>query len=208
MNKLLRFAAPFVLALGVMTGATAALAGPALPVAPPGQGDCSHGNTGKVCKPDPSTSGKDCDSHGKNSVGGVNEDHCLATASTTMTTTTTTKDKTITTHPTTNAVTPATTRAPTRGPGYSSTGSPTTTTGSAGVTTNAEPSTGNRSAQAPSADKADVPQSAAAEKSGGFLGHKAAGLLPYTGLPIWVVVLVGSAMLAAGWGVRRLTRGH
>jgi hypothetical protein len=42
---------------------------------PPGQDPCSHGATGKPCKPDPQPEhGKDCEKHGKN--GGVNEDHC------------------------------------------------------------------------------------------------------------------------------------
>jgi len=76
MKKLLWLSAPLVLALGVMTGGMTGLAASAAPPpAPPGQGDCSHGNTGKACKPDPSTNGKDCEQHGNNGVGGVNEDH-------------------------------------------------------------------------------------------------------------------------------------
>lgn len=42
---------------------------------PPGRDPCSHGATGKQCKPDPQPDrGKDCEKHGRN--GGVNEDHC------------------------------------------------------------------------------------------------------------------------------------
>lgn len=45
------------------------------PPAPPGKDPCSHGNTGKPCRPDPQPDrGKDCEKHGKE--GGVNEDHC------------------------------------------------------------------------------------------------------------------------------------
>lgn len=47
---------------------------------PPGQGPCSHGETGTQCKDDPSDNGKDCDEHGNN--GGVNEDHCQETDTT------------------------------------------------------------------------------------------------------------------------------
>jgi hypothetical protein len=206
MKKLLWLAAPFVLAVGVMTGGTAAFAASVSPVAPPGQGVCSHGNTGKVCKPDPSTSGRDCDSHGNNGVGGVNEDHCLRT--------------TITTHTTTSQTTSGTTKAPTEVPvDHSSTSSQTTTTGTAGAITGAESSNGNSSALAASGTKplaASVTkplaasiakpraQSAVAKEGGGLLGHKASGLLPFTGLPIWIVVLVGSATLTAGWAIRRL----
>lgn len=57
-----------VLTLG-LTGYTIANA------TPPGQDPCSHGATGKPCRPDPQpNNGKDCEKHGKN--GGVNEDHC------------------------------------------------------------------------------------------------------------------------------------
>lgn len=42
---------------------------------------CDHGATGKECRPDPSEHGKDCDVHGNH--GGVNEDHCETTTTTT-----------------------------------------------------------------------------------------------------------------------------
>ena len=48
------------------------------PPAPPGQGECEHGNAAKPCKEDPQPDkGKDCELHGNN--GGVNEDHCEGT---------------------------------------------------------------------------------------------------------------------------------
>jgi hypothetical protein len=57
------------------------------PPAPPGQGECEHGNSQKPCKDDPQpTHGKDCENHGNS--GGVNEDHCATTTTETTTTTT------------------------------------------------------------------------------------------------------------------------
>jgi hypothetical protein len=69
----------FVAGLTVSSLATAS--------SPPGQDPCSHGNSNKPCKTDPSTNGKDCDPHGN---GGINEDHCLGTTATTGTTPATT----------------------------------------------------------------------------------------------------------------------
>lgn len=46
------------------------------PSEPPGQGECSHGNSGASCVPDPSENGQDCLEHGNE--GGVNEDHCVS----------------------------------------------------------------------------------------------------------------------------------
>jgi hypothetical protein len=85
MKKFFWFAAPLVLALGVLAsgGTSVFAAGP--PGSPPGQEPCSHGNSGKDCRPDPSTNGKDCDAHGNNDVGGKNEDHCLGETPTTPT---------------------------------------------------------------------------------------------------------------------------
>lgn len=95
-----------VLALGV--GASFALAGNPHGT-PPGQGECSHGATGKECKPDPQPDhGKDCEKHGKN--GGVNEDHCKGETTTTPTTPTDTTPTTPTdTVPTTPTETTPTT---------------------------------------------------------------------------------------------------
>ena len=67
---------------------------------------CDHGATGKPCRPDPSSNGKDCLEHGNH--GGINEDHCLSTTSTSTTTTTlpTITTTTTTTTPTTPTTTP------------------------------------------------------------------------------------------------------
>ena len=100
--KKLRFKIVQVVAMvGFLTagiGVSVALAsnGNGPPSSPPGQGECEHGNSGKECKPDPQPEhGQDCEEHGPNQ-GGVNEDHCLSTTTTTTpstsTTTTTTPD--------------------------------------------------------------------------------------------------------------------
>lgn len=66
-------------------GVSVAVAGNGHGGTPPGQGECSHGNSNKPCKDDPNPEhGKDCEEHGK--YGGVNEDHCTPT--TTIPTTT------------------------------------------------------------------------------------------------------------------------
>jgi hypothetical protein len=45
------------------------------PPSPPGKDPCSHGNSGKPCRPDPQPDrGKECERHGRE--GGVDEDHC------------------------------------------------------------------------------------------------------------------------------------
>jgi hypothetical protein len=99
-----------MIALGLVAASWVAGASAQQPPAPPGQGPCSHGNTGKDCKPDPSSNGKDCDLHGNN--GGVNEDHCLATTTTTdvvVTTPEVTTTNETTTTTTTNTSTPTAT---------------------------------------------------------------------------------------------------
>jgi cytoskeletal protein RodZ len=109
-----------LLALGLVAASWVTGASAQQPPEPPGQGPCSHGNTGKECKPDPSANGKDCDPHGQN--GGVNEDHCLATPTTTDVVTTT--DPAVTTHEatttdettTTNGNATTTTTTTTNGP--------------------------------------------------------------------------------------------
>lgn len=70
------------------------------------QDGCDHGHTGKPCRPDPQPDhGKDCDKHGNH--GGVNEDHCQGTTTTTQppTTTTTVPPTTTTTVPPTTTTT-------------------------------------------------------------------------------------------------------
>ncbi len=68
---------------------------------PPGQGECEHGNSGQTCVPDPQPEhGQECEEHGQE--GGVNEDHCLDTTTTsTVSPSPTVTDTTTTTAPTT-----------------------------------------------------------------------------------------------------------
>ena len=87
----------------LMIAAAATLAVPSAvafadqPPAPPGQGECEHGNSGQECKPDPQPEhGQDCEEHGP-FEGGVNEDHCLLTTTTTVTTTSAPPVTTVTT---------------------------------------------------------------------------------------------------------------
>src|SRR5689334_8687014 len=132
MMKLLWFGAPLVLAIGVLAGGGASVFAAGPPSSPPGQGPCSHGNSDKTCRPDPSTNGKDCDPHGNNGVGGVNEDHCLGTPVTTT-------DVPVTTTPvtTTTASTGSTTPSTTTNSSTTTMVSPTTSTGSSSATTSA-----------------------------------------------------------------------
>jgi hypothetical protein len=201
MKKLLWLSAPLVLALGVMTGGMTGLAASAAPPpAPPGQGDCSHGNTGKACKPDPSTNGKDCEQHGNNSVGGVNEDHCLATTPATTTVDTTTTDHTTTTDATTNQTTSATTTT-------NKTETTAVTTPTTDTSTLAGSSSGVLSASTskPELQKELAKQAAKVGTGRVSPEHNAPGQLPFTGFSVWILALFGAAMLAAGLGVRRLT---
>jgi hypothetical protein len=210
MKKFLWLAAPLVLALGVMGGGMTGLAASAAPPpAPPGQGDCSHGNSGKECKPDPSTNGKDCEQHGNNGVGGVNEDHCLATtpATTTVDTTTsvgtTTTNATTTNQATTNQTTSATTTT-------NKTETTPVTTPTTSTPTPAGSSSGVLSAATPTASKPQLQKELAKQAAKVGTGrasseHTASGQLPFTGSSTWIGALFGAAMLAAGLGVRRLT---
>jgi cobalamin biosynthesis Mg chelatase CobN len=222
MKKLLWLAAPLVLALGVMAGGTTGFAASsAAPPAPPGQGDCSHGNTGKDCKPDPSTNGKDCDIHGNNGVGGVNEDHCLVATTpatttdettTNQTTTNQTTDETTTNQTTTSGTTTnktTTTPVTTTATDESSTTSQTTTTAAPGTTTSAGHSSGTLSASAPPAAKPQLQRELAKQAAKAGTGrvsaeHITSGQLPFTGFPVWILALVASATLVAGFGIRRL----
>ena len=90
MKRLIWFAAPLVLAFGALAGGGTSVLAAGPPSTPPGQGPCSHGNSGKDCRPDPSPNGQDCDAHGKDDVGGMNEDHCLGASTPTTPTTPTT----------------------------------------------------------------------------------------------------------------------
>jgi hypothetical protein len=200
MKKVLWLAAPLVLALGVMTGGVAGFAASSAPLtAPPGQGDCSHGSTGKSCRPDPQPEqGKDCDTHGNDGIGGINEDHCLPTSPTTST------DVTTTSQTTTNASTSsATTTNKTTTPDM-------TTTSTSGTVTIAESAGDGPSAAAPAVTKpqleAELAKQAAKVGTGRVSPEPASsGQLPFTGSSIWILALLGSAMLTAGLAVRRLT---
>jgi hypothetical protein len=123
MKKLLWFGAPLLLAIGVLAGGGASVFAAGPPSSPPGQDPCSHGNSDKACRPDPSPNGKDCDPHGKNGVGGVNEDHCLGTPATTA-------DVPVTTTPVTTTVSTDSTT-----PSTTTTVSPSTSTESSSATT-------------------------------------------------------------------------
>lgn len=98
--------------------------------------DCSHGNSGKPCKPDPQPGhGQDCEDHGK---ARGNEDHCLDTTTETTTTETTTETTTTTTDTTTDTTTttaPPSTETTTDTPTQTTTEPPTTTTEPPGTTT-------------------------------------------------------------------------
>jgi hypothetical protein len=94
-------------AIGVLGMSSAGLA--TAKDGPPGQGPCSHGNSGKECKPDPQPDhGEECDEHGPNE-GGVNEDHCAVdpteTTETTVDTTTGTTGTTPSVSPTVDTTT-------------------------------------------------------------------------------------------------------
>jgi hypothetical protein len=223
MKKLLWLAAPLVLALGVLTGGVSGFAASsAPPTAPPGQGDCSHGNTGKVCRPDPQPEqGKDCDTHGNEGIGGVNEDHCLGTSPTTSTDVTTTDqtttnetttDQTTTNETTSSATTTskATTPVTTTTTDQVTTSSQSATTPTSGTFTTAESSAEEPSASAPAVTKTQLEGELAEQAARVGTGRvsperNASGQLHFTGSSAWIVALLGSAMLAVGLGVRRLT---
>ena len=162
--------------------------------------DCSHGNSGKDCRPDPNQNGKDCEDHG-NARG--NEDHCdQAQTTTTVPTTTneiTTTNETTTTNQTTTTTTktetgttpPTTTSSSTPGKGGSS--------GGPGVSSAAEPTVSTPAVQNKLAHHVK-----AAGASGVAAATSKPGELPFTGFPAWVLALIGSAMLAAGLGLRRV----
>ena len=204
MKKLLCLAAPVVLVLGVMTAGVVAgsAASSAPPPTPPGQGECSHGNTGKTCKPDPQPeAGKDCQTHGNAGVGGVNEDHCLGRSETTTDQTTT--NETTTNETTTNQTTSSRTMT------NNATTSETTTAAVAGAVTTAGSVKDEPSAAAPAVTKpqleAELAKQAAKVGTGRVSpAQDAARELPFTGSSVWILALLGSALVAAGLGVRRV----
>jgi len=208
-------------------GASAALAasgnnGNGPPTTVPGSpgDDCSHGNSGKDCRPDPNQNGKDCEDHG-NARG--NEDHCQASVPTTTTTTTTpttttTTTQTTTTTPTTSTTTQTTTTTPsTSTTATTTTTTPTTSTTPTGSTTTTTPSTPGTRTTTPTpggtASVATPPTKHGLQKE---LAKQAKGVrrtgsyvrsnpneLPFTGFPAWLLAAIGSAMLAAGLALRK-----
>jgi hypothetical protein len=187
-------------------GVSAALAAPSTPngnggpptTVPGSPGDdCSHGNNGKDCRPDPNENGKDCDDHG-NARG--NEDHCSPAETTTTTpstsTTTTTSSSTTTT---------TTSQTSTTSTGGGNTPPPTTTP--------AAPPAAPAGTAAPAASEPATKPELQKELAQQVKGKRAArvspaarnpGELPFTGFPAWALALVGSTMLATGLGLRKL----
>jgi hypothetical protein len=151
--------------------------------------DCSHGNTGKDCRPDPNENGKDCEDHG-NAKG--NEDHCDQAD------TTTTTETTPTTETTTTSETTTTTPGTTTNPGSSGTpGSPASSGGSEPSAVSAPP------VSTPELQQAPAQQVKGAQASVAPASNKP-GELPFTGFPAWALALIGATMLAAGLGLRRV----
>jgi hypothetical protein len=210
MKKLLWLSALLVLALGVMAGGVAAgfAASSAPPTPPPGQGECSHGKTGKDCKPDPQPEhGEDCDTHGNAGVGGVNEDHCLGTSPTTSTDVTTTNDTTTNETTTDQTTTNETTSSATTTTNQTTTAAATTPADP--LNTTGESSNGVLSESAavtkPQLERVLAEQAARVGTGRVSPERNVSGELPFTGISVWTLALLGSAMLAAGLGIRRLT---
>jgi LPXTG-motif cell wall-anchored protein len=147
------------------------------------QDGCDHGHTGKACKPDPSTNGKDCEVHGQH--GGVNEDHCLTTSSTTTTT-----GPTVTTVTTTGTTGTTATTSP----------STTTTTGPGTTTTSTSP-VASPSGTTPTSAVTASPESAATTA---VVTVPASGpSLAYTGASSLDLAAVGIALVISGLFLRR-----
>jgi hypothetical protein len=164
--------------------------------------DCSHGNSGADCRPDPNQNGQDCEDHG-NASG--NEDHCdqadTTTTDTTSTTETTTTDETTTT--TTTSTTTKTGTTPTN-PG--SPGTPPAPPGNDGSSAGSEPSAANEpvTVTKPGLQKQLAHQVKSVRAARVSRGSSKPGELPFTGFPTWALALIGSTLLAAGLGMRKL----
>jgi hypothetical protein len=208
-------------------GASSALATPGKP-APAGppttvpgspSDDCSHGNSGKDCKPDPSPNGKDCDDHG-NARG--NEDHCQQSSTTTTPTTPTTSSttSTSTTSSTTSTTTPSTSTSstiPTTSVVTTTSTIPSTsTTQTVSTPTTTPPSTttgetaGALTPPTKSPTKQELQKELAAQVKGVQATRSSSAPanpneLPFTGFPAWLIALIGATMVASGLALRRAT---
>ena len=145
--------------------------------------DCSHGNSGKDCRPDPNENGKDCDQ--------------ADTTTTTPTTETTTTVETTTTSETTST-TPGTTTNPGSPGTPGNSGSPASSSGGSEPAAVSAPPVST-----PELQQAPAQQVKGAQASVAPASNKA-GELPFTGFPAWALALIGAAMLAAGLGLRRV----
>lgn len=186
-----------VLALGLFA-ASALAAGSAKPPAPPGQGECAHGNSGKPCKDDPQPEkGKDCEEHGPKN-GGVNEDHCKGTTPPpppTTTTDTTTEETTTSTStsPTETQTTSSEETQPTSSPPESTSSAQETESSEPGVS---KPTLEEQLEKQSAANGASAPGSPAPAAA-------APGELPYTGFETWMAVVIGLGLSGAGLALRR-----
>jgi hypothetical protein len=172
--------------------------------------DCSHGNADKDCRPDPNENGKDCEDHG-NARG--NEDHCgpatttNTTPTTTTTTSTTTTNETTTTPTTETTTTQSTTTTTPQGGTPPATGTtPPATGGSAPPAGSAAGTSSPPTASPPQAkpESQKKPAKQAKNRAGVAGARSTPGELPFTGFPAWALALIGSVLLAAGLGLRRL----
>ena len=168
--------------------------------------DCSHGNSGKDCRPDPNENGKDCGDHG-NAMG--TEDHCDQADTTTTTETTPTTETTTTVETTTTSETTTTTPGTTTTiPGTTTNPGSSWTPGNSGSP--ASPSGGSEPAavSAPPVSTPELQQAPAQHVKGAQASVAPAsnkpGELPFTGFPAWALALIGAVMLAAGLGLRRV----
>ena len=205
--------------LAVMVGLLVAGIGVSAALADPGNGngppttvpgspgdDCSHGNSGQDCRPDPNQNGKDCEDHG-NARG--NEDHCdqtgTTTTDTTSTTETTTTDTT-TTSSTTTSTTTKTDTTPTTSTNPGSPGTPPAPPGNDGSSAGSAPSPANQPATVtkPGLQKQLAHQVKSVRASRVSRVSSKPGELPFTGFPTWVFALIGSVLLTAGLGLRKL----
>jgi len=208
----LRLHAAKVLALaGLLVagiGASAALATPGSPNAggppptvpgSPGD-DCSHGNSGKDCRPDPSTNGQDCEDHGK---ARGNEDHCDQASTTTTTTPDSSTTSTSSSTTTTDSSTTTTTTTTTNGGSTSTPSTSTSATASAPTTTGA--TVGASALPTKAGLQKELAKQAKGVRAASVATRTNARELPFTGFPAWAFALIGAALLSSGLLLRRVS---